>query len=108
MDTRKAYQDKYEAQIKALGAKVAGIKGRAEQATAQAKIDFAPLSDGVQKRYEVAKETIVHIAQATDDTWDTVKAEADKVWNELERSVEGAFAAFKAHKKTLEMKKKQN
>ncbi len=98
MDTREAYKDKYEAQVKEWGAKVDVLKARAEKAEAQAKIDLAPHVTGVEKKYEAAKAKVTHIAQATDEKWNDIKKDADKVWHDFEESVWGAFAAIKAHK----------
>lgn len=106
MDTRQAYKDKYEAQIKVWGAKVDEIKAHAQKAKAQAKIDIAPHVDSVHEKYEAAKAKLDHLGQATDDKWQDVKKEADKVWHELEHSVEGAFAAIKPRSKTPDSAKK--
>ena len=99
MDTRLAYKQKYEAQLKEWGAKIDGIKARSAKATAQAKIDVAPHVDAMHDKYEAAKAKLVHIAQATDDKWDDVTKDAELAWNDLRSSVEGAFAALKASKK---------
>ncbi len=97
METREAYKDKYEAQLKVWGAKVDVIKAQAEMVKAQAKIDLAPQVNTVHEKYEAAKAKLAHIAAATDDKWNDLKSDADKVWQDFEASVQGAFAALKPH-----------
>jgi hypothetical protein len=104
METREAYRDKYEAQLKIWGAKVDVIKAQAEMVKAQAKIDLAPQVNVVHEKYEAAKAKLEHIAQATDDKWTDIMHDADKVWQDFEASVQGAFATIKSHSKKHDAK----
>lgn len=106
METREAYKQKYEAQVKEWGAKVDVLKARAEKAEAQAKIDLAPRVTGVEEKYQAAKAKLEHIAHATDDKWNDIKSDADKVWHDFEQAVSGAFAAMKGQGKTSAPKSK--
>lgn len=106
METREAYKDKYEAQLKVWGAKVDVIKAQAEMVKAQAKIDLAPQVNAVHEKYEAAKATLEHLAKATDDKWTDIKSDADKAWHDFEASVQGAFAAIKPHAKKHDHEKK--
>ena len=97
MNSRKAYKEKYEAQLKEWGAKFEVLKAQAEKATAQAKIDFTSHVNSVQERFEAAKAKLNHLGKSTDATWHDVKKEADKAWHDIEHALEGALAAVKAH-----------
>ncbi len=106
MDTREAYKEKYEAQLKVWGAKVDVIKAQAEMVKAQAKIDLAPQVNAVNEKYEAAKARLEQMAKATDDVWNDLKTDADKVWQDFEASVQGAFAAIRPHAKNHDPKTK--
>lgn len=105
METREAYRDKYEAQLKVWGAKVDVIKAQAQVVTAQAKIDLAPQVNAVHEKLEAVKTTLGHIALATDDRWNELKIDADKLWHDMEASLQGAFDAIRPHAKEPEPKK---
>ena len=104
METREAYKEKYEAQLKLWGAKVDVIKAQAEMVKAQAKIDLAPQVNAVNEKYETAKARFEQMAKATDDVWNELKNDADQVWQEFEASVQGAFAAIRPHAKSHDPK----
>jgi hypothetical protein len=99
METREAYHQKYEAQLKEWSAKVDVLKAQADKATAQAKIDMAPRISAFQDKLTHARTKLSSIAAATDDKWDDIKKDADDAWHDLKSSVEGAFAALHSHKK---------
>jgi hypothetical protein len=107
METRNAYKEKYEAQLKEWGARVDVIKAQAQKLNAQVKIDVASHVDRVHERYAAAKVSLEDIARATDDKWNDARSGADRVWHDLEHAVEGALAALKPHAKTVDPEKKR-
>lgn len=106
MDTREAYKEKFEAKLKEWGAKIEDIKAQAKKTKAQAKIDLTSQMDTMNEKYEAAKARLEKVGHATDEKWHDVKKDADKAWHEAEHSIEGVFAALKAHTKTDDPKKK--
>jgi hypothetical protein len=95
MESREAYKQKYEAQLKEWGAKIAALKANAEKAQAQAKIDFAAHLNALHKASEGAKAKLEDVVHATGDKWQELKVDADKAWHEVEQALEGALAAAK-------------
>ncbi len=100
MDSREAYKEKYEAQVKAWGAKVDALKARTEKAEPAAKIDLAPHVTGVEEKLDAAKAKLAHIGTATDEKWNDFRKDADKIWGDFERSVWSAFAMIKAQRRS--------
>ncbi len=94
METRKLYQQKYEAQLREWEAKVDVVHAHAQKVAAQARLDLKPHLDAVRAKLEAAKSKLGGVAKATDDAWDGVKHDADGAWHDLKASVEGAFAAI--------------
>lgn len=93
METRELYRQKYEAQLAEWSAKVAGLKARGEKLTAQARIDLQPRIDAAHTHMEAAQTRLHEMADATDETWEGVRAKAEKAWGELKGAVEGAYDA---------------
>ena len=97
METRDLYRQKYEAQIKEWGAKIVELQAHVQKATAQAKIDLAPHLDGAHRTVEAARTKAAHIAQATDESWEKVRHDADAAWQDAKAAVQGAYDAITKH-----------
>jgi hypothetical protein len=91
METRELYRQKYSAQLKDLGAKVAGLRAQAEKLTVQAKLDAQPHLDAIHTKLDAAHSKIDHLAHATEEKWEGVVKEADHAWHDVKSSVEGAY-----------------
>jgi len=96
METRELYRQKYEAQLKELGAKIEGMKAHASTLSAQAQLDMKPHVDAVQAQLTAAGAKLQEVADSTDDKWEEVKTHAEKSWHELKAAVEGAYDAMKS------------
>lgn len=97
--TRELYKQKYEAQLAEWGAKIDELKAHADKLTAQAKLDLKPHTERAHAKLETAKAKLRHLAEATDDSWEGVKKDAEAVWHDARSTVEGAFDALKSHQK---------
>lgn len=103
MESREDYRQKYEAQVKAWGAKVDALKARTDKAEAQAKIALAPHVVGVEEKLDAAKDKLDHIGTATDERWNDFRKDADKIWRDFEESVWSAFAVMKAQRRSRDL-----
>lgn len=97
--TRELYKQKYEAQLEEWGAKIDELKAHADKLTAQAKLDLKPHTEAVHAKLEAAKAKLRHLSEATDDSWEGVKKDAEVVWHDARSAVEGAFDALTGHQK---------
>ncbi len=96
MQTRELYRQKYEAQLKELGAKMEVMKAHAATLSAEAQLDMKPHVDAVQAQLSAAGAKLQEVADATDDKWEELKTQTETSWHDLKAAVEGAYDALKS------------
>ena len=96
MEPREMYKQKYQAQLHEWSAKVDAIKARAEQLTAQARLDARPHVERAHDTFDAASKTLHELTVATDERWDEVRHRAEHAWGELKAAVEGAYDAIRS------------
>jgi hypothetical protein len=94
MDKRKAYEEKFEAQVNGWAAQLAGFKAKADQATAQAKIDYCEITEALQLKQEDAKTKLHHLKTASDAAWEEAKKGADTAWTDVKIAFRSATSKF--------------
>ena len=94
-DKRKAYEEKLGAQLKEYNAQIALLKAKAENAKADAKIDFYKTIDGLEHKQDAAKTKLQELKTAGDDAWEDLKTGAENVWTELKTAFQSAVSRFK-------------
>jgi len=82
MDKRKAYEEKFEAQLKEWSAEIALLKAKADKATAEAKIEYYKVIEAFQRKQETAMMKLQELRGAGDDGWEDLKIGAEKAWAE--------------------------
>ena len=73
MDTRKAYQEKIEAQLKEWSAMAKQWQAKAEMAKADAKIDMLKQLQTLQAKQEVAQQKLQALKDVGDAAWEKAK-----------------------------------
>jgi len=94
-DKRKAYEEKLDAQLAEWNAQIALIKAKAENAKADAKIDYYKTIDALEHKRDMAKTKLQELKTAGDEAWEVVKAGVEKVWSEVKTSYHDAASKFK-------------
>ena len=94
-DKRKAYEEKLDAQLKEWNAQLALLKAKAENAKADAKIDYYKTIDTLEHKRDKAKTKLQELKTAGDEAWESVKAGAEKVWAEVQTAYHDATSKFK-------------
>ena len=94
-DTRKAYEEKLDAELKELDAQTALLKAKAENAKADAKIDYYKSIDALERKQDKAKTKLQDLKTAGDEAWERVKEGAGKAWAEVKTSYHDAASKFK-------------
>jgi hypothetical protein len=94
-DKRKAYEEKLEAQLKEWNAQIALLKAKAENAKADAKIDYYKAIDVLEHKQDKAKRKLQELKTAGDEAWEAVKEGAEKVWAEVKTAYRDATSKFK-------------
>lgn len=85
--TLKARLDKWNAEIDELAAK-------ARKAEAENREEYERGIRELQRKRDEASEKLDTIRDATGDAWLTLRDGADRIWNELGRTVQNAKDAF--------------
>ena len=95
MDKRKAYEEKFEAQLKEWSAEIALLKAKADKATAEAKIEYYKVIEAFQRKQETAMMKLQELRGAGDDGWEDLKIGAEKAWAEVKTAFQSAASRFK-------------
>jgi chromosome segregation ATPase len=94
-DKRKAYEEKLDAQLKEYNAQIALLKAKAENAKADAKIDYYKSVEALEHKQDEARTKLQELKTSSDEAWDDVKAGAEKIWSEVKTAYHDAASRFK-------------
>jgi hypothetical protein len=95
MDKRKAYEEKYDAQLKEWSAEIALLNAKADKAKAEAKIEYYKMIETLQGKQDAARTKFQELRTASDDAWEDLKTGAENVWTEVKTAFQGAASRFK-------------
>ena len=94
-DKRKAFEEKFDAQLKEWSAEIALLKAKADKAKAEVKIEYYKTIETLQGKQDVAGTKLKELRSAGDDAWEDVKAGAENVWTEIKTVFQNAASRFK-------------
>lgn len=94
MDTKKAYQERAEAQLKALEARIELMEARAEKAKAEAKVEYGRQLEDLRQKREEAEERLEGLKVAGTEAWRELMTGVDEAMTVLEAAVNSAAARF--------------
>ena len=94
-DKRKAFEEKFDAQLKEWSAEIALLKAKADKAKAEVKIEYYKTLETLQGKQEVARTKLKELRSSGDDAWEDVKAGAENVWTEIKVLIQNAASRFK-------------
>lgn len=94
-DKRKAYEEKFEAQLKEWSAQIALFMAKADKAKAEVKIEYYTTIETLQHKRETAKTKLQDLKAAAPGAWEDLKAGAEKAWAEVKTALQEAGAKFK-------------
>ena len=94
-DKRKAFEEKFDAQLKEWSAEIALLKAKAEKAKAEVKIEYYKTLETLHGKQDVARTKLKELRSAGDDAWEDVKAGAENVWTEIKAVFQNAASRFK-------------
>ena len=95
MEGRKAYEEKLDAQLNEWNAQITLLKAKAENAKADAKIDYYKSIEALEHKQGEAKAKLQELKTASDEAWEAVKAGAEKSWAEVKTAYHDAASKFK-------------
>jgi len=94
-DKRKAYEEKLDAQLKEWSAQIALLKAKADNARADAKVDYYKTIDALQQKQDEVKTKLQQLKAAGDEAWEDVKKGSEKAWAEVKAAYHDASSRFK-------------
>jgi hypothetical protein len=95
LDKRKAYEEKFDAQLKEWSAEIALLNARADKAKAETKIEYYKMIETLQGKQDSARLKLQQLRTAGDDEWEDLKTGAENVWTEVKSAFQSAATKFK-------------
>jgi hypothetical protein len=95
MEKRKAYEEKFDAQLKEWNAQIALLKAKADNAKADAKIEYYKTIETLQGKQNEASKKLQELKTAGDGAWEDIKTGAEKAWAEVKTAYHDASSRFK-------------
>jgi hypothetical protein len=94
-DKRKAYEEKFDAQLKEWSAEIALLNAKADKTRAEAKIEYYKTIETLQGKQDAARTKLQELKTAGDDAWEDLKTGAENVWTEVKTAFQSAASRFK-------------
>jgi methyl-accepting chemotaxis protein len=95
MKTKDAYVEKLAAELNEWSAQIDLLAAKAENAKADAKLQYAQELEELRVKQREASEKMKELEEASDEAWENMKETADKVWEDLKTGITTASAKFK-------------
>lgn len=95
MDTRDAYKQKMEAQLKEWSAQINLLEAKAGNIRADMRIKHAETLLELRAKQHAASEKLKDLEKAGSEAWNQVKTTADKMWDDLKNGIADAHSKFK-------------
>lgn len=94
MSMKKAYEQKLQAQLDGFGAEISKLQAKADQAGADARIEYHQQIEELHAMQQEAADQLSQLKASGDDAWEDLKARLDRAWTSLASSVKSATARF--------------
>ncbi len=94
-DKRKAYEEKFDAQLKEWNAQISLLRAKADNARADAKIDYYKTIDAFEHKEKEARTKLQELKTAGDEAWEAVKAGMEKIWAEVKEAYQEGASTYK-------------
>ncbi|MDD5168224.1 MAG: hypothetical protein PHN75_05360 [Syntrophales bacterium] len=94
-EKRKAYEEKFDAQLDEWNAQMALLKARADKAKAEAKIEYYKTIETLQYRQDEARTRLHELKTAGDAAWEDIKTGTEKAWDDVRNAFHEAISKFK-------------
>ena len=101
MTSRKTVEVQMEAKIAQGDAKVAELKAKLAEAGDRASDEAKEALASAEKLLEASKKKLGALANASDDKFDEIMADAKETWDDLSAQIEGGWAAVTEKIKNL-------
>lgn len=93
-DKRKAYEEKFDAQLKEWSTKITLLNTKADKAKAEAKVEYYKTIEHLQGKQDEARIKLQELRAAGDDVWEDIKTGAENVWTDVKASFNSSASGF--------------
>ena len=90
----KEYQEKMEAQLQELTAKLGELKGKAAKATTDAKAEMNKQIEALKPKLEAAHQKMAELKAASGPAWEKLKEGSEKAMADLKKTWESVKSQF--------------
>lgn len=95
MSMKEAYEQKLQAQLDEWGAEIDQLKAKADNAKADAQLDYYKQIEELRSMQESARNKLAELKDAGDDAWQDLKAGIDSARDSLGHALKSAASRFK-------------
>lgn len=95
MSDRDAYIEKTKAMLDQWNAQIERMQAKADEAEANAKIEYQKQVEDMQARRDEAEAKLNDLRNASDDAWSDMRAGFDAAWQNLSSAFDTARSRFK-------------
>lgn len=94
-DNNALYQQKAEAKLNEIGAKIDELKARSEQVNADVKIEMNKRIQQLEQQRQSAREKLQRISKAGESAFEDLKAGAELALTDLKTAIDSAWDRFR-------------
>ena len=95
METKDAYKQKLEAQLKEWEAQIKLLAAKMENTGADARLKYAQELEKLRATQQDAIAKLKELDAAGLDVWDKLKESADQTWEEMKHGITNLLSKFK-------------
>ena len=95
MNERELYRQKQQAQLEEWKADLGKLKARAAREESEAQLSLSEQVKTFEIRIEEQQANLTRLAQASDDTWESIKEGMETGWDSLKSAFSDAAAKLK-------------
>jgi hypothetical protein len=95
MNKKAAYQEKWEAELRILNAKINELEAKADKVRAEAKLEYAKGLEAVKAKQKDVKKKILEIKKVGSEAGEDLKAGIESALYDLKKAVNSAVSRFK-------------
>lgn len=95
MSMKEAYEKKLQAQLDEWNAEIDKLKAKADEAEADAQLEYYKQIEGLRSKQEMARDKLKELKEAAEDAWEDLKAGVDSAWDSLGETLKSVASRFK-------------
>ncbi|MBF0292905.1 MAG: coiled coil domain-containing protein [Nitrospinae bacterium] len=92
---REAYEKKFDAQLSEWSAQIALLRAKADNAKADANLDYHKTIETLQRKRDEAAAKYHELKSSGDEAWEDVKKGAERAWDDVKTAYHDVLSKFK-------------